>query len=59
MRGKAAPSKKASQAQKDAYYVTLPEPKQVPAHPFIRPAVSVMPQAIEAATQAILGRLSK
>jgi hypothetical protein len=38
MRGKPKPRRSASQAQKDAYYVTLATPRQVAAQPFIRPA---------------------
>lgn len=49
MRGKPKPGRRASQAQKDAYYVLLPGgPKQVPAQPFVRPAVSAFPRAEEA-----------
>lgn len=49
MQGKPAPSRRASQAVKDAYYVTLPTPRQVAARPFLRPATSKFTQAIEAA----------
>lgn len=49
MRGKPKPSRKASQAEKDAYYIPLPGgPKQVKAQPFMRTAVVVYPQAMEA-----------
>lgn len=49
-RGKKKPSRKASQATKDAYYVPLPGgPRQVPARPFIRPALSRLDDAERAA----------
>lgn len=52
MRGKPKPNRRASQAEKDAYYIPLPAgPKQVKAQPFIRPAVVVYPQALEAMKQ--------
>lgn len=38
-RGKPAPSRKASQAVKDAYYVPLDSPRIVPARSFVRAAV--------------------
>lgn len=49
MDGKPRPGRRASQAVKDAYYVTLPTPRQVAARPFLRPAASKFTQAIEAA----------
>lgn len=49
MRGKPKPTTK---AERDAYYILLPEgPKQVKAQPFMRPAVVVYPQAVEAMKQ--------
>ncbi len=39
MRGKPKPRRSAPQSVKDAYYVLLPNPKQVAAQPFIRPAM--------------------
>lgn len=49
MQGKTPPGRRASQAVKDAYYVTLPTPRQVAARPFVRPAASKFTQAIESA----------
>lgn len=50
MRGKPKPKKRASQAEKDAYYVTLPGgPRQVPGTFFVRRAIDKFPQAAEAA----------
>lgn len=49
MQNKPRPGRRASQAVKDAYYVTLPTPRQVAARPFLRPAASKFTQAIEAA----------
>lgn len=50
MRGKPRPKRKAPQAVKDLYYVTLPAPIQVAAQPFFRPAweskKSMVPQVI-------------
>jgi HK97 gp10 family phage protein len=51
--GKPRPRRNASQAEKDAYYLPLPAPKQIAAKPFIRPAMSKAPQAIEAAAAAL------
>lgn len=49
MRGKPAPSKRASQAVKDAYYVLRAGgPQQIAAKPFLRPAVAVFPEAEQA-----------
>lgn len=49
MDGKPKPKGRASQAEKDAYYVPLPTPIQVPARPFIRPAVDKFGAAMKAA----------
>lgn len=49
MQGKPKPSRRSSQAVKDAYYVPLPTPKQVAAKPFIRPAIYKQGLAILAA----------
>lgn len=49
MQGKPKPSRRASQAVKDAYYVPLPTPKQVAARPFIRPAIQKADQSVAAA----------
>lgn len=54
MRGKKKPPRKASQAVKDAYYVPLPAPVQVPAKPFIRPAFEARKSdALDAAWEAM------
>lgn len=58
MRGKKPPGRRASQAQKDAYYVLLPAMKQVAAQPFVRPAARKMPQAIAAAEAELLRRVN-
>ncbi|WGG51826.1 HK97 gp10 family phage protein [Rugamonas sp. DEMB1] len=54
MRGKPKPRRGASQAAKDAYYVTLPAPKQVAAKPFVRPAASKFSAAADAAAAKLL-----
>lgn len=56
MRGKPKPRRRASQAQKDAYYVTLPAPRQMPAYAFMRRAASAEPRA-EAAALAELRKV--
>jgi hypothetical protein len=48
MRNKKKPSRKASQAVKDAYYIPLKSPKQIAAVGFIRGAASELPAALEA-----------
>lgn len=58
MRGKAKPSRTASQSVKDAYYVLLPAPKQVAAKPFVRPAVSKFPEASAAAEKVLKDALA-
>lgn len=55
--GKTKPGRRASQAQKDAYYVALPTPIQVAAQPFIRPAVNKFDQALEAAKAELMRRI--
>jgi hypothetical protein len=57
MRGKPRPKGRASVAAKDAYYVPLPSPKQVAAQPFARKAFDRTPQALQAATDALLRTL--
>lgn len=57
MEGKPRPSRRASQAIKDAYYVPLPTPRQVPAKPFIRPAASKFNAAIAAAIAELYRRI--
>lgn len=54
MKGKPRPRRRASQAEKDAYYVPLAAPKQVAAQPFIRNAATKFPQALAAAEQSLL-----
>jgi hypothetical protein len=55
MDGQKKPGRKASQAVKDAYYVPLPGgPRQIPAHPFVRPAVAKFRQAAAAAETELL-----
>jgi HK97 gp10 family phage protein len=51
------PGRRASQATKDAYYVTLPTPKQVAARPFMRPAAAKFDKAMAAARAELLKRL--
>lgn len=58
MRGKPKPKRRASQAEKDAYYVTLASPKQVAARPFVRNAASKFPQAAAAAEAELLKRIT-
>ena len=57
MDGKKPPGRKASQAQKDAYYVTLPSPIQVPGKAFIRSAESSLAEAQKAAEAELWRRL--
>lgn len=59
MDGKPRPKRSASQAEKDAYYVTLPTPIQIPAKAFVRSAASKMPQAMAAAEAELLKRINK
>lgn len=58
MRGKKKPARRASQATKDAYYVTLPTPVQVAARPFIRPAANRFEEAMEAAKNELMNRMN-
>lgn len=57
MDGARRPGRGASQAQKDAYYVTLPTPKQVPGKAFTRNAASAMNEASKAAVAELWRRL--
>lgn len=57
MDGKPRPKRGASQAQKDAYYVTLPAPVQVPGKAFVRSASSALPAAQKAAEAELWRRL--
>ncbi len=54
-RGTRKPSRNASQAVKDAYFVPLPAPKQVPARSFVRRSTSKFGEA-QAAGEATLLR---
>lgn len=58
MRGKPAPSRRAPQAVKDAYYVPRPGgPVQWLGKAFVRRAVSKFPQALDAAQAELLKRI--
>ena len=57
MEGRKPPSRRASQAEKDAYYVTLPTPKQVPGKAFVRSASSSSAAAAKAAEDVLLRML--
>lgn len=59
MDGQKKPGRKASQAQKDAYWVTLPTPKQIPGRAFVRNAAAVLPEAYQAAQDELLRRLNQ
>jgi len=52
--GKPKPRRGASLAERDAYYLTLPTPKQVPARAPVRKALSKTAEAIEAGKKIIL-----
>jgi HK97 gp10 family phage protein len=52
-RGKPKPRRGASQAEKDAYYVPLPAPKQTRAIAFVRRAQVKFPQALAAAADVL------
>lgn len=51
------PSRKASKAVKDAYYIPLKTPIWVPARPYLRPAKAALPQALAAARKTFLERI--
>jgi hypothetical protein len=57
MRGKRRPGRRASQSEKDAYYVTLPVPRQVAAKAFVRNAETSFPAAVDAARDVLLKAL--
>lgn len=57
MDGQPRPGRRASQAVKDAYYVTLPSPKQVTGKAFVRSAESSIPEAVLAAEDELIRRL--
>ncbi len=54
---KKKPGRRASQAARDAYYVTLPAPRQVPAQSFLRAARAKLPEALEAARRELVNRV--
>ncbi|MGO4379698.1 HK97 gp10 family phage protein [Pseudoduganella sp. RAF19] len=54
MRGQRKPSRRASQEVKDAYYVPLATPRQVPARSFLRAAQSKFPAAMAVAEAKLL-----
>ena len=58
MQGKPRPDRHASQAVKDAYFVTLPTPIQVPAKAFVRRAQSKFDAAYAAAEAELLRRIN-
>ena len=57
MAGKKKPSRNASQAVKDAYYVPLAAPRQVAAQPFVRPALAKAAEASAAAEAVLLSKI--
>lgn len=59
MDGTKKPGRRATREQKDAYYVTLPTPIQVPAKSFVRRAESSFDQAYKAAEDELLDRIHK
>lgn len=59
MEGQPKPGRRASQAQKNAYYVPLPSPKQVPGKAFVRSAQSSMDDAYKAAEAELLRRIDR
>lgn len=58
MDGHPRPTRGDSQAVKDAYYMTLPTPIQVPAKAFVRRAMDKFPQAYAAAEAEYLKRIN-
>lgn len=58
MRGKPKPKRRASQTEKDAYYVLLPTPVWIGPQPFLRPAAAKFPQALDACEKRLLQELS-
>ena len=57
MDGRPKPGRRASQEQKDAYYIPLPTPKQIPGKAFVRSAESSLPEAYLAAEDELIKRL--
>jgi hypothetical protein len=59
-RGKPKPRRKATQAEKDAYYVLRPGgPAQIAARSFVRRAASAFPKALDAAEAELLKRMNR
>lgn len=56
MDGRPRPGRRATREQKDAYYVTLPTPRIVPAKAFIRSAAAAYEAAYAAAEEKFLQR---
>lgn len=59
MEGSRPPGRRASQAAKDAYYVTLTTPVMVPGKAFVRSASSALPAAYLAAEEKLIQLLLK
>lgn len=59
MDGRMKPGRHAAQSEKDAYYVTLPTPIQVPAKAFVRRALDKTAAAINAAEEELLMQIEK
>ena len=57
MDGRKKPGRRATRAEKDAYYVTLPTPRHIPGRAFVRSAAGSFPQAFKAAEDELLGRI--
>lgn len=57
MEGVKPPGRRASDAAKAAYYVTLDTPRQVPGKAFVRNAAAAMPEALKAAEAELRRRL--
>lgn len=57
MDGKPPPERHASQAEKDAYWVTLDTPRQVPGKAFVRSASSASAESIRAAEDELTRRV--
>lgn len=49
---------KKGQAARDAYYVLAENPKQIPAHPFVRPAQARFGEALDAAEALVRDRMA-
>lgn len=58
MRGKPRPARRAPQQVKDAYYVTLPAPKQLPGYAFVRRATVKGPEAADAAEKVMIEKIN-